>query len=187
MKTAYLIHGWGCKPEAGFRPWLKEQLEACGYNVVLPVMPDPNVPLFETWISYLQFVIADLDEETVLVGHSLGGLAILHFLQRLSEGVRVGKVVLVAPVIDEIMGLSEEEKSLAKPWLEMPIDAEKIRRSAKEIIGFFSDNDPWIPLRSEQVFRERYGAKTFVEHDKKHWGDHDGVTEVRSVLEAIFG
>jgi len=38
MKKAVLIHGWEGYPEEGWRPWLKEKLEANGFQVFVPAL-----------------------------------------------------------------------------------------------------------------------------------------------------
>lgn len=186
MKCAYLVHGWGGRPDSGFRPWLKKQLEKEGYEVVVPALPDTGKPLIEKWVPCLQSVIRDPDENTVLVGHSLGGPAVLRYLETLPDGVHVGKTVLVAPVVDAIMGLSPEETAFSKPWFETPIDVEKVRRSAGKMIGFFSDDDHWVPIESGKIFKERYGATTIIEHHMGHYSEESGVSEVPTILKAIL-
>lgn len=186
QKTVYIVHGWSGSPDNGFKPWIKKELEARGYVVVSPQMPDTDTPKMETWLPFLQNLIQHPDEETILIGHSMGGAAVLRYLETLPEGIQIKKAVLVTPVVDAIKDMSEEEKSIAKPWLETPLDFEKIKRSAKEIIGFFSDNDKYIPLESEKLLREKCGAKTVIEHQKGHYSNSDGTEEVPQILHSII-
>ena len=186
MKKAYLLHGWGGKPEGAFRPWLARELETQGYMVDVPALPKTQTPTYETWIPFLHQHIQQTDADTVLVGHSLGGLAILHFLNELPEGQVIGKAVLVAPVVDSIIGLSESEKVLFTSWQGKALDTEKIKRSCQHLIGFFSDNDQWIPLESARRLKEQFGASIFIEHNMGHFSDDTGVKEVPMILEEIL-
>lgn len=186
QKKAYIFHGWSGSPDNGFKPWIKNELEKVGYMVESPQMPDTDTPKIETWLPFVQNLIQNPDEETILIGHSMGGAVVLRYLETLPEGIQIKKAVLVAPVVDAIKDMGEEEKSIAKPWLETPLNFEKIKRSAKEIIGFFSDNDKYIPLESEKILREQCGAKTFIEHQKGHYSNSDGTTEVPSILQTIL-
>ena len=106
MKRAYLIHGWCGSPHNSFRPWLKEKLEKADYKVFCPQLPDTDHPIVEKWVRSLQEEIRNPDEETVLVGHSLSCLALFLYIQTLSEQSRIGKLILVAPVFDEVMRLT---------------------------------------------------------------------------------
>lgn len=186
QKTVYSLHGWGGVPEGGYRPWLKRELEQRGFIVKTPVLPNSVKPQVFEWLSYLQELITEPYEDVILVGHSLGGQLTLRFLENLPEGAKIGKVLLVAPVIDQIMGLKEEEEKIAKSWLR-PIDYGKVKKSTNKIVAMFSDDDPWIPLSSEQVAREQFGAETIIEHGMGHYADDEGLLEAPSILAALLG
>ena len=188
-KHVYLLHGWSGVPEGAFRGWLKKELEARGDVVVAPALPDADTPRIETWLPFLQKTVISAPEDTIILGHSMGGALALRYAAALPEGSMLAKIVLVAPVVDEITNMtSDEEKRIARPWLETPIDADKVRRSAKEIIAFFSDNDEFIPLSSEKVMREKFGARTIIEHAMGHYyyEDDSRVFKAPSVLGAML-
>ena len=187
-KTAYIIHGWECSSQGGFLPWLKKELENKGYQVSVPDMPDTNTPQISAWLGKMQELIGTPDENTIIIGHSLGGLAILLYLQSLPPQSRVGQAVLVASVIEKIEGMSVEEALIAAPWLEQgkSLDANKIKEVCPQINAFFSDDDPFIPLSSEQIAREQLGAATVIEHQKGHFNQKTNIYEVPEVLEIII-
>lgn len=186
IKRAYFVHGWSGRSDSAWRPWLKKELEAREFRVESLAMPDADTPRIEIWVPYLLSVIKNPDENTVLVGHSMGCQAIMRFLEKLPEGVCVGKVVFVGGFTESISNLeTDEERSIAKPWLETPIDFLKVKLRAKEIVAFFSDNDRWVPLENEKAMKEKLGAKTIIEHGMHHYGDRDGITEVPSILSEI--
>lgn len=182
MKRAYLIHGWGGSPEGGLLPWLKGELEARGYVVDAPQMPDATEPAFEKWVPFLEERVGVPDDETLIVGHSMGGQAALRLLERLPEGTRVGTVALVAPVIETILGMGADDARVARPWLDRAFDAEKIRRSVRSLVGIFSDNDRYIPLTSEAIVREQFGARTVVLSNRGHFSGDEGCRELSELL-----
>jgi len=186
MKHAYLVHGWEGKPFGGFRAWLRDELVARGYDVTAPALPNPDEPQLESWLACLHDTLTHLDEDTVIVGHSLGGLATLHFLSRLPKDVTVGKVVLVTPVVDRIDRLSDAERAFVAPWFETSLDDQRVRSAAKEIIGIFSDNDHWIPQESSGVLEERFGARTIIVHGKGHYSDPTSAKKVPEILAQII-
>lgn len=183
MKTVYIIHGWsGSKL---LRSWLKPELEARGYEVIMPVLPDMEHPKIENWLPFVQQTIKSPGADTIIVGHSMGGATLLRYLEALPESVVIGKAICVAPVINKITSLeNDEERQIAEPWLTRPIDTEKVKRSAKDLVGFFSDDDPAIPLESEKFFREKYG-RTIIEHGMRHYGGK-GITSTPLLLEEII-
>jgi len=97
MKKAYIIHGWGGNSEEGWLPWLKKELEAKGFEALAFDMPDTENPKIETWVKYLEDNIQNPDEETILIGHSIGCQTILRYLEKFPENVKVGKAILIAP------------------------------------------------------------------------------------------
>lgn len=186
MKRAYLIHGWGGHPDGAFRPWLARKLRAHGYEVEIPALPDTEHPKIEKWVPFLSSLITSPDEDTIIIGHSLGCQAVLRFLETLPEGTHVGRTILVASPFNSISGLEREEEVIARPWVTTPLDFEKVKRAGGRITAFFSDNDPWIPLDNEKSMREKLSAKTIIQHKKRHYGEVDGLAEVPAVLEEIL-
>lgn len=185
-KRVYVVHGWSGKPEGGWRKWFKKELEVRDYEVHLLAMPEPDTPRIETWVPFLVSEIKSPDENTILVGHSMGCQTILRFLATVPQGTRVGKVVLVAGFLNHVTGLNSEEEVIMRPWLETPIDFAKVKRSAREIIAFFSDNDRFIPLDEEKAVKEKLGARTIVEHTMGHYGDKNSIMEVPSILNEVI-
>lgn len=187
-KKAYIIHGWEGNSQGGFLPWLKKELENKGYQVSVPDMPDANTPQISAWLGKMQELIGVPDENTILIGHSLGGLAILLYLQSLPPQSRVGQAVLVASVIEDIKDLSPEGAVIINSWLEKGknLEADKIKEVCPQINAFFSDDDPFIPLTSEQIAREQLGAITVIEHQKGHFNQETDIYEVPEVLAIII-
>ncbi|MFH1402613.1 MAG: hypothetical protein ABIG87_03265 [Patescibacteria group bacterium] len=81
---------------------------------------------------------------------------------------------------------TDEEKEIAKPWLETKLDFEKIKKYANKIIAIFSDNDPDVDLGDKKLFEKYLNAVTIVEHNKGHFSDDVGVKELPSALNSIL-
>ena len=186
MKKVYLVHGWEGNPENSFFPWLKRELEAKGYEVTALSMPDPDNPRMEAWVPHLIESVGTPDEDTIIVGHSMGGATALRFLESIPEGTKIDKAILVAPAVDIINGLTEEEAEFISPWLTKPFNDEKIAQGANKIIGVFSDNDPYIPVSSAEYIKEHFGASTVIDQNMGHYDEENNITEASSVLAAIL-
>jgi predicted alpha/beta hydrolase family esterase len=187
-KRVFIIHGWDGYPEEGCFPWLKKELESRGYNVQNPAMPNPIKPVIEEWVPFLAQKISKPDENTFLFGHSIGCQTILRYLQSLSENSKIGGVVLLAPwlgLTDEAFE-DEEDRIIAKPWLETPINWEKVKKHTNNFVSIFSDNDPLVPFNDSEIFKNNLGSKIIVEHDKGHFSGSDGITELPSALNSIL-
>ena len=185
-RRVFIIHGWDGYPDEGWFPWLKTKLEKNGFQVHVPSMPEPAEPKIEPWVSHLSKIVGEVDENTYFVGHSIGCQTILRYLERLPVDKKTGGAVFVAGWFTLTNSETDEEKEIAKPWLETPIDFEKVKRHTKKFFAVFSDDDEVVPQENKKLFSERLGAKTAIEHAKGHFSGSDGVKKLPVVLKAIL-
>lgn len=88
-----LLHGFKGNPKNGiFFPWLTRQLEKIGARVSAPQLPHPFEPKEEEQVDYVLNNIK-FDEQTILLGHSLGSVVALKVLERL-KGPIAGLVLV---------------------------------------------------------------------------------------------
>ncbi|OGZ04428.1 MAG: hypothetical protein A2648_01660 [Candidatus Lloydbacteria bacterium RIFCSPHIGHO2_01_FULL_41_20] len=184
-KRVFIIHGWGAVAKNHWFPWLKKELELHGYEVSLPDMPNTNYPRKELWLPKLASLVGTPDELTYFVGHSIGCNAILRYLESLG-GVKVGGAVLVAPYYGDVPEAIGEEKEIADPWLHTRIDFSKVKKTTNNFVAIFSDNDDSVPIKNKDYFKTALTPHIIVEHDKGHFNEGEGVTELPSALNAIL-
>ena len=188
MKKYYIIHGWDGSPEEPLHRWLKRELEQRGHKVVVPEMPETETPHIESWVQKAEQII-EPNEDAVLIGHSIGCQTILRYISSLEEGKEVGDVILLAPwtnlKMDVIEEEGEESVSIAREWIDSPIDFEKAKKHVRgDVVAIFSNDDPVVPLSESQVFSKNMNAEVVVEKGKGHFTEEDGVTELSSLLKA---
>ena len=184
-KVVFIIHGWEGYPEEGWFLWLKKELESRDYQVKVPSMPKPETPKIKAWTSFLQQQAPKPDQNTYFVGHSIGCQTIMRYLELLPGKTKVGGVVFVAGFFD-LVGLTKKEIETIRPWLESPIDTQKVKQRTKKISAIFSTNDLWVPLSQAEVFKNRLKAKIIIERDKGHFSGEDKVIKLPSVLEELL-
>ena len=189
MKKIYLIHGWDGSPEEPMHQWMKKELEQKGFSVSVPEMPDPEVPKIETWIPFLEKNIQDLDENSYLIGHSVGCQAVLRFMETLSSEIKIAGVILIAPWMhldqQTIREEGEEMVEIAKPWMETPFDWEKVKSHTNNFTCLLSDDDPYVPLSNKELFEKNLNAKIIIEHNKGHYTEDDSIIENQTVIDLI--
>jgi len=173
-----IVHGYQGEPMNGFRPWLKKELEACGFDVSVPAMPSPDAPRADEWVAAIEKEVGESGEECILAGHSLGCIAILRYL----ENGRASGAVLVAGFAEK---LGDDFKAI-EDFVDTPLDFAKVKKNCGKIVAIFSDNDPHVPLSQEKLFREKLGAKTLVLHARGHFSSSEGTTKLPEALEAIL-
>lgn len=183
MKRVVIVHCWDGTPDYCWYPWLKQELTPRRVHVFVPAMPETQMPKQVTWVAKLQEVIGEPDEELILVGHSVGCITIMRYLETLVPGQCVGGVVFVAGFTDDL-GFNELEN-----YFETPIDWAKIKLSADRFVSIYSDNDPFVPVFHAEVFREQLGATVVAKHAMGHFsGAVDGeesCTKLPDALDAV--
>lgn len=184
MKRAFLIHGWEGSPENGWSPWLKKKLEEKGFEVIVPAMPDTATPTINKWVSYLLKIVGIPDENTYFVGHSLGCITILRYLETLKENQKVGGVILVAGFAHDLEydGYKDELSS----FFQTSLNWKEIKKHCDKFIVIHSDDDPWVPLKHNAIFKEKLGAEAIVMSGMKHFAGDEGITELPIALNSVL-
>jgi predicted alpha/beta hydrolase family esterase len=149
-------------------------------------MPHTDEPTIDDWVNMLAVAVGTPDADTHFVGHSIGCQTVMRYLAGLSAKTNVGKLVLVTPWFG-LMNLEPGEDIIAKPWLETPIDTDKVQRSASNILALFSDDDPVVPKDNVDMFRERLSARIVILHAKGHITEDDGVKELPEARDFLVG
>lgn len=160
MKNAIIFHGTECKPDDFWYQSIKSSLEADGYEVKLPFYENINlIPLEDFLPSVLES--HELNEETVLIGHSAGAPLILSILEQSS--VQVNKVVLVA-------GFSLPLNGENVPILQSIYEWDKIKSNSKDFLIINSVNDPFgCDDKQGRVLFDNLGG-TFIIRNDGHFG-----------------
>lgn len=179
-KRVIIIHGWEGSPESNWFPWLKKELQSRGFEAVVPTMPNTDHPVYSEQLAHIKKVVGKADKDTYLVGHSLGAIAILRYLESLPPNQKIGGVILVAG-FPEPIGYKELESFFINP-----LDYEKAKKSAGEFIAINSDNDPYVPLYQGELLRDKLGAEFIIYPKGKHLNQAAGFTKLPIVLESLL-
>ena len=178
MPRAIIVHGWESSPGGGWKPWLKKELEKKGFTVLVPALPDSDHPRLPAWLAHLQKTITKPDPHTYLVGHSLGCITLLRYLERIHT--KIGGAVLVAG-FTSTLGYQELES-----FFKRPINWNTIRKHCRQFTALHSDNDPFVSMHYADFFRTELKAKIIVKHNQKHFSGHDGILTVPDVLKEVL-
>jgi predicted alpha/beta hydrolase family esterase len=187
-KRVFIAHGWDGYPEEGWFPWLKRELEAKGFEVIVPQLPEAGSPRIHNWVPKLAEVVSNADENTYFVGHSMGCQTIARYLETLPESVKIGGAVFVAGFFKLLTGLENDPdvRETEKHWLGAPLDFEKVKSHLPKSVAIFSDNDPYVPLDNQDDFRDKLDSEIIVEKNMGHFSGSTGTTELPVVLESVL-
>lgn len=183
-KRVFLIHGWEGYPEEGWRPWLKKELEGRDFEVITPAMPDTATPTMDKWVSYLAKITGTPDESTYFIGHSLGCITILRYLESLKESQKVGGAVLIASFARDLE--YEEYKGELSSFFQTPVNFKEVKKHCKKFKVIHSDDDPWVPLKFGEEIANKLSSDFIKVHGMKHFSGDDGITEAPVILKTFL-
>ena len=187
MNKIYIVHCWDGTKNDGWYPWLDKKISNTDNEVIRFNMPDTANPKIKEWVSELEKQVSELDENTYFVGHSIGCQTIMRYLEK-KDVKNIGGILFVAPWLDLLPEAVSDEESynIAQPWLNNPIDFEKIKNSTNKITCIFSDDDYFVALEQERKFKEILNAKTIIVKEKGHISAEDGVEELEDIYNALI-
>ena len=183
MKKIYLVHCWDGTSSDGWYLWLEEKINDQNIKLFKFDMPNTANPKIEEWVDYLNSKVDLLNEETYFIGHSIGCQTILRYLET-KEITKIGGILFVAPWLDLLPEAIEDEDSYntAQPWINTPIDFEKVKQFTNNISCIFSDNDYFVSIEQEKEFRNKLNSKTVIVNNKGHISQDDDVYELQEIL-----
>lgn len=159
------LHGWRSSSQKSFFPWLKEELEKLGHEVIALDLPDPYLPNPQEQADYVLSKVT-FDENTIIVAHSLGSVVSYRILEKLKKPIH--KLVLVAGLIEP--KFRDKPRPEAEYLLDWKFDLEKIKKNAPEIIILEDENDVIIPAGESSIIQKYLGGQSFVvKANKEHF------------------
>jgi len=180
MATIFIFHGTGGYPKENWFPWLKENLENAGCNVIVPQFPTPEKQTLENWLRILKKYQKDISEDTIFVGHSLGGAFLRRVLEQSSITVKAAFTV-AAPI--GMLPIKNYESD--KPFIEHPFDWSKIRAHCKGFYVFHSDNDPYVSLDNGKELARMRDVDLIFMPQCGHFNTAAGFDKFDALLEKI--
>lgn len=180
MGTVFIFHGTGGSPEGNWFPWLKEKLEKKGLNVIVPKFPTPVGQSLEDWLKVLNQYKKFINEETIFIGHSLGGMFLLKVLEQLKHPVRAA-FFISAPVGVRPIRYYDSDYAFTHFIFDWP----NIIKKAKTFTVYHSDNDPYICLGNGEELAKQLGVTLAFIPKAGHLNAESGWTKFDKLFQDI--
>ncbi|MDE1851816.1 MAG: serine hydrolase family protein [Candidatus Micrarchaeota archaeon] len=181
MDRVYILHGWEGSPDGNWFQWLKTKLEERGIEVDVPSFPDPAHPDMDAWLVKLREAVGKPDGRCYFVGHSLGSITILRYLEALDGDAHIGGSVLVAGFTDDL-GIKELAGFYRKP-----IEWDRIRGACGRFVVIASDDDQYVPLRHADILENELRAKKIIEPNMGHFNMKELHVVLNELLKIMQG
>ncbi len=179
-KRVFIIHGWGGSPEGASLPWLAKKLKEKGFEVFAPQMPNTENPKIEEWVSRLAGLVGTADENTYFIGHSIGCQAIMRYIQTIDQKIAGALFIAGWFVLDNLE--DDEDPEIARPWIEEPIDFEKLKVASENYTLLISDNDPFGGFEKNIEEFKKMNAKIIILKGAEHIEDVELPIALEEVL-----
>lgn len=175
-----LLHGKDKDSTHIWYPWLKQALTSRGVLCEAPNLPHADNPKIDEWLQVIDAL--NPDANTVLVGHSRGGMAILRWLESRQQPVL--RVVLVAANSANIVDTKDSD------FYSGPYDFSAIRKYCDQFIVMHSKDDKWVPYGAGVENAEGLDARLISFDGRNHFGlqsDGTTMTTFPELLEQVVG
>lgn len=180
----FIFHGTEGHPRENWFPWLKDELEAKGYKVIIPQFPSPPVVAakIDEWFDVLKDYEQYIDEDTVIIGHSLGGVFTLRVLEKLNRSIKaaffVGAPIGVRPILNY-----DRDKSFSG----FEFDWDAIKGHADNFVVYQSDDDPYVGLDNGKQLADHLGVELSFIPSAGHFNLKAGYTEFSDLRDKLLG
>ncbi len=148
---ALIIHGFGAHPDGNWFRWLRLELDKLGVQSFAPKFPTPEMQTPANWMKVLEN-FPDIDENTILIGHSLGGSFVLSILEKHKAK---SAFIVAAP-----LGLlhNREIDPLIADFTNKIFDWNIIKANCGDFHLYYSDNDTYVPIAHGEKLAKNLGV-----------------------------
>jgi len=178
VRRFIILHGKHGTSKRNFIPWLKASLEKKGYEVQTPDMPNTEEP---NDIEQADFVQKNckLDDSTVILGHSFGGIIALRLLE---QGIKVHGVVFAATPMSGKF-LDGKVRTTVAAAIDRGFDFEKIKQQANYFKILVDSTDTVVRLQDGEILAGKLNSlkQSFVGSEPHFCG-----AEEPAILDALL-
>lgn len=191
MKYAIIFHGTAGHANENWFPWLKKELKKYNYGVIVPQFPTPENQSPESWLKVFEEYNDKkyLNEDTLLIGHSLGGGFLLWVLEKISKKIntKTNAKVKAAFFVAASIGVKPiKYYETDKLFVEKSFEWHNIKNSAKNFFVFHSEDDPLVCIGNGEKLAAKLGVKLIKVKDAGHFNKAAGYDKFELLLEKIL-
>jgi len=184
MKNAFIIHGFNGDTTYTFGPYVKEELEERGYNVIMPNFPIRNDATYLGWRSILEEYLNLFNEDTIVICHSIGNPFFIKFLTE--HKLKVKLYISVAGFCKFFMVPDREDINKAfVDFMVSKADINYCKSNIKFKYSLYSDNDHIIPFDILENFINQLDSTPVFISGVGHMGNRDNTQKLPQIIDII--
>jgi uncharacterized protein len=160
----------------GWKNSLQEKLGE-DYEVFKPQMPDRDNAKYMEWKIWFEKILNLLNNEIILVGHSLGGIFLAKYLSENKLSKKILATFLVAAPFDD------KDSEYTLPEFTLSEDLSLFEKQSDKIIIYHSKDDPVVPFVDLNKYSKKLkSARIVIFEDKGHFGQLEFPEIVSDIL-----
>ncbi|MFA6410102.1 MAG: alpha/beta fold hydrolase [Candidatus Buchananbacteria bacterium] len=179
----FIFHGTEGYPQENWFPWMKQELEQKGYKVFVPQFPSP--PLIPAkiaeWFDVLKNYQQHINQNTIIIGHSLGGIFALRVLEKLAHPIKaaffIGTPIGIYPIANY-----DRDNSFSG----FNFDWAEIKNKAENFVVFQSDNDPYVGLENGKELAKNFGIGLSFIPNAGHFNKKAGYVKFEKLRDLVL-
>lgn len=145
-----------------------DKLTEEGYEVFTPTMPNKINAKYEEWRIWFERYFEYLNDDVILIGWSLGGYFLAKYLVENKTPFTIKALFLIAPLFE-----NEDAENDGDDGGDFSFATENVRTlldRTDKICLFHSKDDPIVPIRHSEMFKEAVPEAEFITfEDKNHF------------------
>ena len=181
LMKVFIIHGYQSSPEQHWFPWLATKIEQMGSQCEIVHLQGSDQPDFATWRQNLEAQVHPLNEQTIIVAHSLGCISVLDYLSEALNGRLIKAIFMVAGFNEKLTALPELNQFVQQAKLNDAL----LRFRIQQRYSLFSCNDPFAPAPLSIRFGQLLNAQMIEVKKAGHFIQSDSRSEFPQLWEKL--
>jgi hypothetical protein len=135
------------------------------FSVLAPRMPNPLNARYIEWKIWFEKIIPFIEEQAILIGHSLGGIFLTKYLSENEYAKKIKAVLLVAAPYN-----TPEHHPFVDFTITTPLD--KFAKQAGDMIIYHSKDDNVVPFENaKRYYKDLPQSKLKIFTDRGHFNE----------------
>ncbi len=150
------------------------------YLMLTPKMPNSTNARYNEWKVWFENILTVLDEEIILIGHSLGGIFLVKYLSENKIDKKIKATFLLGAPFDSEL----EEESLAD--FALPEDISGFSAQAGKMFFLHSKDDPCVPFEQLEKYQKSLPSAEFLIFENKGHFNEEKFSELADLIRETF-
>ncbi|CAM3065026.1 RBBP9/YdeN family alpha/beta hydrolase [Staphylococcus argensis] len=175
-KQLFIVHGYQATPKDHWFQWLAKEMHKEGYQTTSIPLPHSDQPNYEEWQNTLHhYLDGHIDDDTIIVAHSLGVISVLSYLTSLPYPIRLKGLFLVAGFNEPLPHIPQLDTFIHR------CDVRYNKVQAQYMYTIAASEDPAVPLAATNRVSHGLNISTTIVQHQGHFLAREGFTSFEAL------